>query len=1334
MNTNTKKLKGMTRIISLVLIQTFLAMNFAWCGITEMSFAQFQASSSTLAPQITLDKDSVKTLFTRSLVDITQEEVTASSELQVGQPQTAGKSAINTLGTVLSGAFTILVAWSSVVDAAMLNANAILMQNISLSSLSPLLIIPVVIGMVAMFGLLKKKASAYLEIFRKHINGNSGKVLADLSKNEEVYDAFDKALNKFFAEQYKRELNDQEIKFFGALWLALGELDDSELIAFTYFSFEQIEELLQNLDRQQIRQFAKLFIEGLPRVQKFFKDPERFNRKPTREEIQHFVPIWRALGQIDAQEIKLFARLSLEEAKDLFQNLNRREIKQFAQYFDNIIIKLPHKVKEYAVNKRWAQGNEQRMALNRDEKSGTTDIRTVLELAKEAALSAGGLTEEAQKYFSKQTDRIKFIKLVELGIITTTRSGLYVVNKAWYFGQSKDDARIHEIATDPSTQALSADEAYKAAKKKIEEQGLVWDDKLEEFIPSKVKFVAKQQAVKSDPVSTQDKAVQPIPKAKDLAGQAKLTYDALKDRLTSLKNNSSMNEIVDGMWPFLNNLGQYYDFEMDETGERIIRASGIARLRRDIPCIVIQDLHALSDQLADILLTEVNGISLLRLLAEGKLQIVLLGDIMHSEDKELMDKVKDEFWALNSNAEVKQLDFAVYIEDLIKAEGKKPAGLKNMFEEATRSLKAAAMVMLLKQNFKDNVVVLKGNHDNIKNENDAKLPGFDTKEGYGNMYFNKYITFPGDGEAYKAFYKAVFGQEFIDAYGIWDNVMEIAATMEPVVFTHGPSWKKLTFEQVAKRDAEAVRGLIGYQMFRIQDRPENHKLQVNDFLRMMSEAEELEGEFTLNVHGHRHRVKFDEKNNRFVLNQIGKLTGTAFLPDEKYDGETAEKNIFTADNMVRILEKLSAWAAVAEKQSADIEETQFREAAEAPAQQPSGEIRHLPTEGVSAESEYYFDYTEPVRFILGEGENAYSLLLEKKGNAFHISAKGIQGIAFNDTEQMLINVGTKKGFNNILFPEEAEGIEAMHASFEIIGDRITIVYSHGETAIRYAATSEQKADIQDRKVLSSKPVIIHRTSHPLDFTGDFRIKLGVIYGDGTPIKTPYIMTVKNVAGNFEITGEAIGTITVREDEEREITYGRASKDKDIRTPSSLDDPEFAKYDVVSNNHGKIVFSGNGRIEIFDSSSNKTELEWISAEPKKAPVFTAAFIKSLFENAVGKGIEGRTALSKELDLRIKQNSEAVEEAIEDILKTDGNEEKRKIAAAEVQRLAESGKLSAEALSKLLEVFNAQPEFGNLTKKAVVDRLGSSETTSPLGLTNLGRLQELRYNRYLIEQAI
>jgi hypothetical protein len=124
------------------------------------------------------------------------------------------------------------------------------------------------------------------------------------------------------------------------------------------------------------------------------------------------------------------------------------------------------------------------------------------------------------------------------------------------------------------------------------------------------------------------------------------------------------------------------------------------------PTIVLPDLHARREMLAAILSSRIEegpmaGEQVFALLQQGRLNVVCLGDIVHSE--------KREHWIINHDGE--------WTPELLE-------------QEMVRSLGAGLMVMCLKLQFPEHFHCLRGNHDDMAEEFGpfAKHVGFKTDE------------------------------------------------------------------------------------------------------------------------------------------------------------------------------------------------------------------------------------------------------------------------------------------------------------------------------------------------------------------------------------------------------------------------------------------------------------------------------------------------------------------------------------------------------------------------------------------------------------------------------
>jgi hypothetical protein len=158
------------------------------------------------------------------------------------------------------------------------------------------------------------------------------------------------------------------------------------------------------------------------------------------------------------------------------------------------------------------------------------------------------------------------------------------------------------------------------------------------------------------------------------------------------------------------------------------RPGGIINLKKDIPTLVMPDLHARMDFLFSTMLhQDAAGESVLSKLALNKIQVVCVGDGFHSEGTyaERWKKAFDEFQNLYQTH-------------------------KYMDEEMRCSMGVMEMVMELKGAFPANFHFLKGNHENITNEN-----------GGGNFPFRKYAY---EGAMVLEYVKRFYGDDFIRAY------------------------------------------------------------------------------------------------------------------------------------------------------------------------------------------------------------------------------------------------------------------------------------------------------------------------------------------------------------------------------------------------------------------------------------------------------------------------------------------------------------------------------------------------------------------------------------------
>jgi len=193
---------------------------------------------------------------------------------------------------------------------------------------------------------------------------------------------------------------------------------------------------------------------------------------------------------------------------------------------------------------------------------------------------------------------------------------------------------------------------------------------------------------------------------------------------------------------------------------------GLVQLRPDLPTIIVPDLHARMDFLLGVLRWPLaDGAPALERLASGELQLACLGDGLHAEGRAIQR------WK------------AAYREFL--------GGFQehdNMDEEMRESLGLMEMVMELKCALPGLFHFLKGNHENIANE-----------EGEGNHPFIKFVL---EGFMVASYVEQFYGLEFLQAYSRFEKALPLLAVGRGFLASHAEPAEFFPREQ-----------LIGYREF-----------------------------------------------------------------------------------------------------------------------------------------------------------------------------------------------------------------------------------------------------------------------------------------------------------------------------------------------------------------------------------------------------------------------------------------------------------------------------------------------------------------------------------------
>ena len=203
------------------------------------------------------------------------------------------------------------------------------------------------------------------------------------------------------------------------------------------------------------------------------------------------------------------------------------------------------------------------------------------------------------------------------------------------------------------------------------------------------------------------------------------------------------------------------------------RPGGLVLLDRKLPTIVVPDLHARMDFFLSVLAWKAEeGRKAIDVMAEGRLQMVCLGDGVHSEGRAARR------WraALGEFQE----GYSVHA---------------SMDEEMRESLGVMGMVMEVKRSFPGRFHFLKGNHENITNE-----------MGSGNFPFRKFAL---EGMMTLDYMRRFYGEEIVEAYALFEKTLPLLAAGRGFLISHAEPGSFYDRERIVAyhRHPEVVSGL-----------------------------------------------------------------------------------------------------------------------------------------------------------------------------------------------------------------------------------------------------------------------------------------------------------------------------------------------------------------------------------------------------------------------------------------------------------------------------------------------------------------------------------------------
>lgn len=171
---------------------------------------------------------------------------------------------------------------------------------------------------------------------------------------------------------------------------------------------------------------------------------------------------------------------------------------------------------------------------------------------------------------------------------------------------------------------------------------------------------------------------------------------------------------------------------------------------KSLPVLIVPDLHGRAEFILHILDFKIAGNTVLSLLESGKIFVCCVGDIFHSENrgKERWKQAFIDFMAGN------------LVNDSLK-------------EEMRENLSLLEMILSLKSAFASHFHILKGNHENVLNENHH------TK--YGNMAFRKFCD---EGNMVASFLAHYYDDLILHEISCFEKSLPVCAAFNNCVITH----------------------------------------------------------------------------------------------------------------------------------------------------------------------------------------------------------------------------------------------------------------------------------------------------------------------------------------------------------------------------------------------------------------------------------------------------------------------------------------------------------------------------------------------------------------------
>ncbi len=289
-----------------------------------------------------------------------------------------------------------------------------------------------------------------------------------------------------------------------------------------------------------------------------------------------------------------------------------------------------------------------------------------------------------------------------------------------------------------------------------------------------------------------------------------------------------------------------------------------------LPVIVVPDIHGRADFLLNIIDYTLEGAPILSLLNEKKIIVVCVGDAVHSERRGY------ERWCLAYEAYDGWLESIVNNKSEKFIDKKREEFFEKMREEMCENISSLSIIMSLKNAFPESFHFLKGNHENILNENRD-----------GNYGFRKFVQ---EGQMCHDFVSRFYGDVILHLWSLWEKSLPVCAVFKDFGVSHAEPLSCFKKEKIIDyhSNADVILGLT----WTGNDEAENGSVRL--LLKELSPSSKRKGVIWFG--GHRAFTDTDyllrQEGEYLQLHNPDEMNIAIVFPEKKFDPDKDIKSVF----------------------------------------------------------------------------------------------------------------------------------------------------------------------------------------------------------------------------------------------------------------------------------------------------------------------------------------------------------------------------------------------------------------------------------------------------------